>query len=359
MMRDRVITSLDQVTVEWLAAVLSESGALTSGAVATIEVTPGQGNWSTSGSLNVRYADGSHGTLPQRLFLKMVNADLGNESFGPSEVAYYTHDYAGVEDAPLVRCYDAAFSAEQQRYHLLLDDLSETHVEAAEKSPTLDYGLALAEGLAAMHARWWGAQRLAEAGAPIHGAEYIRRFVDIAEPGAEHVLKQFSAELKPHWPSTMRGLFAQHPQVIIARTRDDNGFTLIHGDVGQKNILVPRNGDRPIFIIDRQPFDWSLTTWLGVYDLAYAIVLDWEVETRRRLEMTLLRHYHDQLTKRGVNGYSWDRLFDDYRLAVAMGVYIATEYCRGGVDKRWIRVWLTMLQRSLTACDDLHCSELW
>ena len=170
---------------------------------------------------------------------------------------------------------------------------------------------------------------------------------------------QFSAELKPHWPSTIRALFAKHPQVIIARTRDDNGFTLIHGDVGQKNILVPRDGDRPIFIIDRQPFDWSLTTWLGVYDLAYAIVLDWEVETRRCLEMTVLRHYHDQLIKRGVNGYSWDRLFDDFRLAVAMGVYVATEYCRGGVNKRWIRVWLTMLQRSLTACDDLDCSELW
>jgi hypothetical protein len=358
-MRDRVITSVNQVTVEWLTSVLSESGALTSGAVATFAVTPGQGNWSTSARLNVRYVDGSHGTLPQRLFLKMVNVDLGDESFGPSEVAYYTRDYVGVEDAPLVRCYDAAFSAEQQRYHVLLDDLSETHVEAAEKPPTLDYGLTLAEGLAVMHARWWGAQRLAQAGAPIHDAEHIRRFVDIAEPGAENILNQFSAELEPHWPTAVRALYARHPQAIIARTRDDNGFTLIHGDVGQKNILVPRDGDRPIFIIDRQPFDWSLTTWLGVYDLAYAIVLDWEVETRRRLEMTVLRHYHDQLIKRGVNGYSWDRLFDDYRLAVAMGVYVATEYCRGGVNKRWIRVWLTMLQRSLIACDDLNCSELW
>jgi hypothetical protein len=358
-MRDRVITSLDQVTVEWLTSVLSDCGALTTGAVAAFELDTGQGNWSTNARLNMRYVDGSRGALPRRLFLKMVNTHLEDAFFGSSEVAYYTRDYAGVEDAPLVRCYNAAYSAEEHRYHLLLDDLSETHVEAAEKSPTLDYGLALAEGLAVMHARWWGAQRLEEVGAPIHGAEQIRRFVDIAEPGAEQILNHFSAELESHWPSTLRALFAKHPQAIITRTLNDNGFTLIHGDVGQKNILVPRDGDRPIYILDRQPFDWSLTTWLGVYDLAYAIVLDWEVETRRRLEMPLLRHYHGELIKRGVNGYSWDRLFDDYRLAVAMCVYVATEYCRGGVNKQWIRVWLTMLQRSLTACDDLDCSELW
>ncbi len=324
-MPDEVITSLDQVTAEWLTGVLSNSGALTHGAVAAFDVDTGRGNWSTNASLNVRYVDGSQGALPQRLFLKIVNADLEDESFGPSEVTYYTRDYAGVEDAPLIRCYDAAYSEEKRRYHLLLEDLSETHAEAASKAPTLEYGLALAEGLAVMHARWWGAQRLAEAGAPIHSAKHIRRFVDIAEPGAGHILNQFSAELEPHWPNAIRALYAKHPQTMIERTQDDNGFTLIHGDVGHNNILVPRDGDRPIYIIDRQPFDWSLTTWLGVYDLAYAIVLDWEVETRRRLEIPILRHYHSCLLKHGVGNYAWEQLFDDYRLSAAMGIYIATE----------------------------------
>jgi hypothetical protein len=289
----------------------------------------------------------------------MVNTDLDDEFFGPSEVAYYTRDYKDVEDAPLIRCYDAAFSEELKRYHVLLDDVSGTHVEAAQKAPTLEYGLALAEGLAVMHARWWGAQRLAEADAPIHSPEHIRRFVEIAEPGVGHILDRFSAGLQPHWPDAIRALYAKHPQRMIERAQDANGFTLIHGDVGCGNILVPREGHRPIYIIDRQPFDWSLTTWLGVYDLAYAIVLDWEVETRRRLEQMILRRYHERLIQNGVRDYSWEQLYDDYRLSAAMGVYIATEYCRGGVNERWVPVWLPMLQRSLTACDDLHCSELW
>jgi len=57
----------------------------------------------------------------------------------------------------------------------------------------------------------------------------------------------------------------------------------------------------------------SLTAWLGVYDLAYAIVLDWEVETRRRLGLPILRHYHARLTENGVDGYAWEELYDDSR----------------------------------------------
>jgi hypothetical protein len=286
----------------------------------------------------------------------MVETDLGDgEFFSDSEVTYYTRDYVGVGNAPLLRCYDGAFSESRQRYHLLLDDASETHVKAAEKTPTLEYGLALAEGLAALHARWWGERRLAEANAPIHSAEHIRRFVEIAEPGAGHILGRFAAELEPHWPELLHTFYARHPQAMIQRTQNPNGFTLIHGDVGHNNVLVPRVGERPIYIIDRQPFNWSLTTWLGVNDLAYAIVLDWEPAARRQFEIPVLERYHQHLGQNGVADYGWEQLYDDYRLCVAMGVYIATEYCRGGVNERWVSVWLPMLRRALTAVDDLDC----
>ena len=359
MVTGKVITSIDQVSVDWLTSVLAKSGALTHGEVTSFEFGTGQGNWSNSAKIFITYNDVAKGTLPKRLFLKMVNTDLGDEYFGDSEVTYYTRDYVDVHEAPLLNCYDAAYSRELNRYHVLLDDVSETHVPAAEKEPTLEFGLALAEGLATLHAHWWGAKRLAEAAAPIHSENYIQHFVDIAAPGVEHITKRFSSELKPHWTEAMRELYAKHPQALIKRARDLNGFTLIHGDVGSYNIMVPRQGAHPIYIIDRQPFDWSLTTWLGVYDLAYAIVLDWDIETRRRYEVLILKRYHEHLIKNGVSDYSWEQLYNDYKLCVAMGIYIATEYCRGGVNERWVHVWLTMLQRALIACDDLDCSALW
>ncbi len=355
-----VITRLEQVSPHWLTDVLSRSGALTRGAVASFELDEGSGNWSSNARLVVNYTAEAQGGRPQRLFLKMVNTELGDdEFFGPSEVNYYTRDYVDVPAVPLLRCYDAHYSEELRRYHILLDDVSQTHVNASKKEPTLAYGLALAEGLAALHARWWGGERLAEADAPIHDAGHIRKFVTIAEPGVDHILRRFVSELQPHWPDILRELFARHPQAIIERTKERNGFTLIHGDTGEQNILTPRQGDRPIYLIDRQPFDWSLTTWLGAYDLAYAMVLDWPVELRRQWEMPVLERYHARLVAQGVQGYSWQRLVDDYRLCVAMGVYVAVEYCRGGINERWISAWLTMFQRSLTACDDLDCRALY
>jgi hypothetical protein len=354
-----VITHLDQVTPEWLTAILRRSGALTRGAVESFEADAGRGNWSTSGSLSLRYSPDAEGERPPRLFLKLVDTDLGDgEFFGPSEVEYYTRDYLDVPDAPLLRCYDGRFSPTRQRYHLLLEDVAPTHVIACDRPPTLDYGLALAEAFAALHVRWWGADRLATAGAPIHDAAHIRRFVAIAEPGAGHIIRDLSGELAPHWPAAIRDIFARHPEAMIMRGHDLNGFTLIHGDAGCYNIMVPRDGWRPLYLIDRQPFDWSLTTWLGAYDLAYAIALDWDFEARRRWERPILRHYHEALLRRGVTGYDWDQLWDDYRLCVAMGVYIAVEYCRGGVNRDTQWVWLPMLQRALTAVDDLDVLHL-
>jgi hypothetical protein len=126
-----VITSLDQVTTAWLKSVLTQSGALTRGGVQSFQLSTGQGNWSTSVNLTVTYTDDAQGTLPQRLFLKMVDTDLGDgEFFDDSEVTYYTRDYVDVKNAPLLRCYDAAYSIEINRYHLLLEDVSKTHIEA-------------------------------------------------------------------------------------------------------------------------------------------------------------------------------------------------------------------------------------
>lgn len=358
-MPNQVITTPEQITLPWLTRVLEAGGALTSGAVSAFDIDTGRGNWSSNAILHMRYSDGAQGQRPPRLFLKMVETDLDDESFGASEVTYYTRDYVDAANAPLVRCYDAAYSQALRRYHLLLDDVSPTHVTAADKPPTLAYGLALAEGLAALHAHWWGAVRLAEAAAPIHDAAFIQRFVAIAEPGVAHIVAAAGDQLEPHWPGLMHNLYARHPAALIARTADANGFTLIHGDVGENNVLVPREGERPIYIIDRQPFDWSLTTWLGVYDLAYAMLIDWDTPTRRALEWPVLRRYHDELRRRGVTGYSWEQLVEDYRLTAAMGVYVATEYCRGGVTSRWWSFGPTMLRRVLTACDDLQCAALW
>jgi hypothetical protein len=359
-MPNTVIASAEQATPEWLTTALLTSGALSAGKVIAVELDSGNGNWSANARLRPHYSADAAGECPTSLFLKMVRTDLDDgESFSDSEILYYTSDYVDVPDAPLIRCHDAAHSTNDHAYHLLLDDVTATHIEATGRPPTPEYALALADGFAAIHARWWGADRLATTSQPIHDAAHIQHFVDISAPGVPHVLGNCTSELATHWPDLINQVFARHPAAMIDRTRDSRGFTIIHGDPGCTNILVPRTGSRPLYLIDRQPFNWSLTTWLGVHDLVYATVLDWPVADRRRLEKPLLRRYHDQLLARGVDGYSWDQLWTDYRLMIPMGVYIAVEYSRGGLLTELQFVWLPYLQRTLTACDDLDCSALW
>jgi hypothetical protein len=356
-MPGNVISTVEQVSEGWLTAVLLKSGGITQGEVTSFAVDNGRGNWSTSARLLVQYSHNALGDRPQHLFLKMVNTNLDDgESFGDSEVRYYTQDYVDVREAPLLHCYDAAYSDEDKRYHILLEDVSATHIEAAERMPSLEYGLALAEGLAALHARWWGEKGLQQADAAMHSPQHLQYFVDLSSLGLEPLLEHYSAVMKPQWLERLRTLFEQYSQTLIERSRNLSGMTIIHGDAGEKNILRPRHGERPVYIIDRQPFNWSLTVWLGVYDLAYALVLDWPTAIRRQYEMPILKHYHGCLIQHGVTDTTWERLLEDYRMCVAMCVYIVVEYFRGGVQGQWVHVWLAWLERALIAIEDLEGS---
>lgn len=354
-----VIESLDEVSEGWLTAVLTARGALTRGQVVGYEVDGGRGNWSQNGRLRLRYSDDARGERPASLFLKLVDMDTGDgEYFQPAEVTTYTRDYVDVPDAPLLRFYDGAYDLEQWRYHLLLEDVSDSHEDCYYRKPTLEFGLALAEALAILHARWWGVDWQAERGEAPHDAAFIRRFVDIGAPGVPHVKRLFGARLLSHWPALLDTVVKQLPERLIARAASGENLTLIHCDPSPGNILVPREGVRPLYLIDCQPFDWSLTRWLGPYDLAYALGLYWEPEQRAAWEIEVLRHYHGMLQARGVGTYSWDQLWTDYRLCVALVVTVAVEWVRGGGDAGFdSHIW-DKVRRTLTACDELDVAGL-
>lgn len=88
------------------------------------------------------------------------------------------------------------------------------------------------------------------------------------------------------------------------------------------------------------------------------MVLYWDVEIRRALELPVLRHYHKCLIGQGITGYTWEQLWDDYRLCLMMCVYVATEWCRTELRLDTHQYWMPMLQRTLTAADDLQCMDL-
>lgn len=347
-MTSQVLSTPEAVEVSWLTTVLTEAGALIEGEVTKVTLQRLDGNWSSNAFLKLSYSKDALGEQPKQLFLKTASG------FGPSEVLYYLRDYVDVESAPLVRCFDAAYDETHRRYHLLLEDVSATHELVLHRPATLEYAQALADGFAAMHARWWGPKQLSKIDEAMPTPLSVNRFVDQARPGIAHLRQHYNHEIGDENLDIIEKFFEEHPNLLIQRLSNERGFCLIHGDANPTNIFVPRNGsDSPIYLIDRQPFDTSLTVFLGVYDITHTLVHRWERDNRKALEIPLLQRYHQQLVENGVIDYPWQQLVDDYILCAGMGLYDAVERSADGPNEEMKWLWLPMLQRSLQAMVDL------
>lgn len=122
--------------------------------------------------------------------------------------------------------------------------------------------------MARLHARYWGAEGLAKLGLGLATPEERQAYFSHIEPGLEPLLEDLGEALPPPRRELLRRIFGEHPRLLHARLRDERGFTLVHGDLNPGNLLWPRHGAEPVYLIDRQSFDWSLQRWLGASDLA-------------------------------------------------------------------------------------------
>lgn len=354
-MEHPVITDAAQVTADWLEGVLRRAGALTSGGVAGFEVQGERASWSHNARIAPRYTPGASGELPPALFLKMV----GDAAFGPSEVHYAARDYAGLADSPVPRCYEARYDPARQAYHILMYDHSGTHANTWKRAVTPSFVTALGDALAALHAHRWTPAQLAEVGAAPPGPAEVERYMAHIRRGLDPLLQIGGDDLPPAWRALLPQVFARHPPLMAERCRDTRGICLVHGDVNPGNILAPHDEGGRVYLVDRQPFDWSLKVWLGASDLAYLACSFWSEDTRRANERPLLRAYHEGLLRRGVAGYPWQRLWDDYRLAAVQSVYVAVEWCVLEEDRERMRwLWSAELRRAMAAFEDLRCAEL-
>lgn len=355
-MSEQVITHADQISVTWLDEVLRESGDLVGGSVAGFAVEPLHSDNSHVIRIRLDYAPGSAGNLPATLFLKMCGGD-NSHPFGPSEVEYYRRDYVGRPNLPLLKCYSAVYSPEQKSYHLLLEDLTQTHGPCWEKRADGEYIYPVAEGLGALHACHWATadSRPASLGWPLD--DQLGRYFDHILPGVPLLLAELKDAVDPALLELAKTLADRLPAKLYQRAQNSNGLTLVHGDPNPGNILAPLAGPTAgkTYLIDRQPFDWSLTTWLGVSDLAYAVALWWEPELRRQHEVKILATYYASLRENGVSGYTWEQLWLDYRLAVMQCIFIPFEWALLESDRRNMRwVWEPEFRRILAATQDLN-----
>lgn len=316
-----VISSPDTITPGWLSKVLQED-------VISINIRDGGSNWSRQVALSAELRGGKTVALRVKICL--------GSTFGRSEIDYYCRDYVTMTDAPIVKCWDAAFDSEVG-YHLLLDDLAGTHSNRRDVRPSLSYGLAVAKALGRLHKHHWQSHPI-----PTNGA--LDRYFDEIRPGV--------AALKSIANRDLTEVVSKVETQLRSRLSDGRGMSLLHGDLNSMNILTPKGHDSPVYFIDRQPFDWSLTYALAIHDLAYLLVLWWPKEIRIAHEAKIIRHWHREVSD---PSYEWAQALADWKIAVGQCLHVPLEWCskpETAEKMRWL--WELQLGRVLSSMESAN-----
>jgi hypothetical protein len=133
---------------------------------------------------------------------------------------------------------------------------------------------------------------------------------------------------------------------------------LTHADTNPGNILSPKESSGRTYLIDRQPFDWTISFWLGASDLALMMVHWWPTEIRRQLEREIVRYYVDRLNQQGKK-CSFTTIWSDYRLCATQSLFVVLSRCRDPEQrKRFAWVWKPQLKKTLIALFDLDSVAL-
>ena len=346
-----LITSLSNVTPQWLTGVLRRVGALQHGSVVDIATETRSTTFCTVAHLRVTYSPETAG--PERLFLKfsLPQRPVSTPESG-AEVLFYRH-VAPRTAGPLVRCFDAVFSAEGGRLHVLLEDLSDTHFSEppSQLPPTRHHCFAIVDAVATLHAAWWERPPWEVLGLHLPDQRVIDARIADVRRRIERFVDFLDDRLSPERCTTYRAVLEALPR-LYRRLLQGRAYTVVHDDLHAGNVLYPRNPD----VESVRLVDWQ--TWhidLGPKDLAHMMALFWFPERRRRLEVPLLRRYHERLAANGVRGYSWSDCWADYRLCVLRKLFHPAWQWDTGHHPN---IWWNHLERVWTAFDDLKCVEL-
>jgi len=344
------ITDFEQVTPEWLTGVLRRNGFLERGAVTSVEMKTHQTNTAAVANLRLSLTGDAKGGVPRALFLKL--SDFRRE------VDFYQTVVPAMQATPLILdCYDADYDEAAGAAHLLLEDVTATHLTSAMTLPpsTPRYEL-LTDALAQFHAAWWDHPRIyGDIGAlagDVHHETITRArdgfaaFVDFMGDRMSDERRAVFERVLTRWPprpfrERMAGADPHH-----------KGLTVIHGDAHAWNFLYPRDPEAHRVRI----LDWAL--WQvgpATNDLAYMIAMHDFPDYRARMERPLVRHYYDRLVSLGVEGYTWDDCWLDYRLSAIHNLFFPVYHW---VVKGDPALWWPNMERAMLAYHDLRCEDL-
>jgi Ecdysteroid kinase-like family len=343
------------VTPVQLTEILRRKGVLTRGHVERIRTVRSSVRLeSTVASLSIDYSGDVAPEAPARLFSKSWNSIASSDApsaHSSGEMAFYNSIAEATPNAPVPLCYYAATSPATGRSHLLLEDLTPTHGHPpVPLQPDRAQCEAAVDSLARFHAHWWEHPRLGDGVGRLLDARDVADLANATAERFERFADAVGDELSPARRRVIERVIDSFPDPWL-RLTNRRGLTLTHGDAHTRNILFPRTPGGHVYLVD-----WQL--WhphIGPRDLAFMMTLFWDPNRRAIMEQPMVRRHHRTLLEAGVQDYSWDRCWTDYRWSAIRNVFIPLIQWSRGLDATY---WQPNFQRAVLAFDDLHCIEL-
>ena len=255
MKENKVITDIEQLTPDWLTNIFKNKGYLSQGKVTKIiRKNPEVSITSNMHYLELKFSNDAH-KIPNNpdIALKLPKHWDYNKAIGRHEAKFYSIVAEAVNQMPIPTCYDAAISEETGWSHIILEDLSKTHVEIEplqgggwHPPPTKHYCEKAIDSLAEIHAFWWNHPKLKELskhafifsnfkensyndkepvifwGSPTYENENDNQLLD-------RFLKFLGDRISEKRKKLLKIIFSLFPQVAYERIKKEN-ITVIHID---------------------------------------------------------------------------------------------------------------------------------
>lgn len=345
------LSSAAEITPSWLTDVLLQHRSLAGARVTDVAVESTSSTpLSAIATLHVTYAPDAPAGAPHRLFLKMSKDGVERAVGARKEATFYREIAPAMTDPPVPRCYDAVFDDVTGRFHVLLEDLSETHcvLTTWPLPPELGACERIVGAWARFHAGWWCDSRLGNGIGEAFNADAYAAFVDKEFPSfVDRLGDRLSSERRERCEKMVAAAGR-----IATWQWTKGSLTLCHGDAHFWNVLCPKQGmTGSVNIIDWD--NWRPST--GARDLAYMMAVHWYPERRHRFERALLLRYQRELEDQGIAGYDMGALWRDYRLAAISSIVTPLSQAAAGLPPL---IWWGHLERIMLAYEDLECEEL-
>ena len=350
---DAFPASVAALDPDWLTRVLRKGGCIDGARVTAVSaegIGAEVGFLDSVARLTLTY-DPPDAAAPATLVAKLSSAvevyrRIGN-FYGAYEREFHFYEsVAPRSPIRLPRCYAREADPATGAHLLLLEDLGSLAAGDQLKGLTPAEAGAAAEAIGRFHAYWWDSPELDSlAWMPrrnLHPPRYLAAWPD------------FRAAFGPHLPAAAVALgdrLAVQLESLLGEV-ERGPHTIAHSDFRADNLLfdLPTR-PQPVVVLD-----WQLAIrGPGVLDLARLLCGSLSPRDRAACELDVLRRWHAALEHGGVQDYSFERAWDDYRACSLICLYypVTVHLAEEAAGRRGAALARSQIERFFAAAMDL------